>query len=180
MKQFKLLSLSLVAFAICLQPAFGQCPTYLNTEVRLLHSEQRINLCERFAGQPLLIVNTASHCGYTYQFKELEQLHQRYKTQGLAVIGFPSNDFRQEANDEAQTAKVCHINYGVKFTMTAPVSVTGESAHPVFRYLSEKAGPPRWNFFKYLVSADGQKVIQLPSQIEPGSQLMNQSIRRVM
>lgn len=179
MKLVHLLALPLL-LVLGLGKAFGQCPEFLDHEVRLLHSDQRINLCERFGGQPMLIINTASHCGYTYQFKQLEQLHQRYQGDGLAVVGFPSNDFRQEADQEAETARVCHTNYGVKFTMSAPVRVTGDKAHPVFQFLNDQAGAPQWNFYKYLVSADGQRVIRLPSQVEPDSQLMEQSIKRVM
>ena len=162
------------------QPTPSPCPDFLNTEVRLLHSEERINLCRQFGGQPLLLVNTASHCGFTYQFQALEQLHQLYQAQGLAVIGFPSGDFRQEADSESETAKVCYVNYGVSFTMTAPVQVKGVEAHKVFRFLNQEAGAPGWNFTKYVVSADGKTVIRLPSRIEPDSPAMHQAIRRVM
>jgi glutathione peroxidase len=156
------------------------CPDFLNHQIRLLHSDKRINLCDQFAGRPLLVVNTASHCGYTYQFKALEQLHQHYKDQGLVVLGFPSDDFRQEADNEAETAKVCYVNYGVQFTLSAPVSVTGQRAHPLFLYLNAKAGEPQWNFYKYLISADGQQVERFSSQIEPDSVKLQQAIRRTL
>jgi len=131
----------------------ADCPAFLNHDFKRLRSSQSINLCAEYAGKPLLIVNTASHCGYTPQFKGLESLHQKYKARGLVVVGFPSDDFNQEAKDQAETADICYINYGVTFTMLAPSSVTGKSANPVFEELDRRVGEPSWNFNKYLVSA---------------------------
>jgi glutathione peroxidase len=96
------------------------CPVFLNHDFRQLHSDKTINLCENYSGKPLLIVNTASHCGYTKQFGPLESLHQKYKDQGLHIVGFASDDFNQEDKDEAKAAGICYKNYGVTFTMLAP------------------------------------------------------------
>jgi glutathione peroxidase len=104
------------------------CPAFLDHEFQKLHSAERVNLCKAFGGKPLLIVNTASHCGYTPQFKGLEALHEKYRDRGLVVIGFPSDDFQQEAKDEAETAQVCFMNYGVTFTMLSPLPVKGATA----------------------------------------------------
>ncbi|MCW8884718.1 MAG: glutathione peroxidase [Motiliproteus sp.] len=156
------------------------CPLFSEQPIRKLHSDTLISACEQFQGKPLLIVNTASHCGYSDQFSSLESLHKQYQADGLVVLGFPSNDFRQEAKDEQETAQVCYLNYGVTFTMSAPVQVKGANAHPVFQYLTEQAGAPRWNFYKYVVSGDRQQVIRLPSAVTPGSDKMATAIRKVL
>ncbi|MDI5836171.1 glutathione peroxidase [Shewanella xiamenensis] len=156
------------------------CPSYLDVEVRKLHSEQSVNLCELTQGKPVLLVNTASNCGYTPQFKALEALHQQYKDKGLVVIGFPSDDFFQEENDEKDTAKVCYINYGVTFTMLATSPVRGSDANSVFKYLGDKAGSPKWNFYKYVVSGDGNTVQQFNSKVNPDSAELKQAIESVL
>lgn len=148
------------------------CPAWLNVEVKRLHSEQVDNLCKYFqAGKPILIVNTASHCGYTKQFGGLEALHQKYKEAGLTVLGFPSNSFKQEEKTEKGTAAVCYENYGVTFPMFSHVEVKGDGAHPVFRQLAGKSQAPRWNFNKYLILGDqvshyGSTVKPLKSALE--------------
>ncbi len=156
------------------------CPEYLNLEVRKLHSEETVNLCELTQGKPVLIVNTASNCGYTPQFKALEALHENYKDKGLVVIGFPSDDFFQEENDEKDTAKVCYINYGVTFTMLSTSAVRGSDANSVFKYLAEKTGAPKWNFYKYVVSGDGAVVQQFNSKVKPDSEELKQAIESVL
>ncbi|MFC3187893.1 glutathione peroxidase [Shewanella intestini] len=156
------------------------CPDYLNVEARKLHSEENVNLCEITQGKPVLIVNTASNCGFTPQFEALEEVHQQYKDKGLVVIGFPSDDFFQEEDDEAKTADVCFVNYGVTFTMVSTSPVRGSDANSVFQHLSEKSASPKWNFYKYLVSADGQQVQQFNSRVKPNSAEMKQAINEVL
>jgi glutathione peroxidase len=145
------------------------CPAFLNHEFRKLHSSEQVNLCKQFAGKPMLIVNTASHCGFTGQFAGLEAVHKKYKDQGLVVVGFASNDFNQEAKDEAESAEICLQNFGVTFTMMAPQSVKGASANPVFKELARQSSEPKWNFNKYLVTADGKVTKYFASAVAPES-----------
>jgi glutathione peroxidase len=156
------------------------CPAFLDHDFRKLHSDEQINLCTAYAGRPLLIVNTASHCGYTPQFQALEALHEKYRGRGLVVIGFPSDDFNQEAKDEAETATVCFINYGVTFAMLAPLAVKGADANPVFRELARQTRAPDWNFNKYLVRPDGKVTQYFGSTVEPGSAQMTQAIEELL
>lgn len=119
----------------------------------------------QFRGQVLLIVNTASACGFTPQFGGLEKLHQRYGAQGLAVIGFPCNQFGgQDPGDNAQIASFCQKNYGVSFPMMAKIEVNGAHAHPLFQWLTSEAPgilgskAIKWNFTKFLVGRDGRVI----------------------
>ena len=177
---------SLCILAFVGVPALGataraaDCPAYLDHEFTRLHSTQKINLCDEFAGKPLLIVNTASHCGFTPQFKGLEALHQQYRDRGLVVIGFPSDDFDQEAADQAKTAEICYVNFGVKFTMLAPSAVTGAAANPVFRELARQSQAPGWNFAKYLVAPDGKVVRHFGSTVAPESRELQAAIEKLL
>lgn len=160
--------------------ATAPCPAFLDREFRRLHSSGTVNLCRIAAGRPVLIVNTASHCGYTSQFKGLEALHQKYRARGLVVVGFPSDSFDQEAADAAETADVCYVNYGVKFTMVATSPVKGPDANPVFRELARQSREPAWNFNKYLVTADGKVARHFDSRVTPESPELNDAIERIL
>lgn len=167
---------------IVLMPVMGwaECPQWMQGEIRMLRSEQTLDLCDEYRGRPMLIVNTASYCGYTPQFKGLEALYQRYRDRGLVVLGFPSDDFKQEADREAETAKVCYVNYGVSFPMMAPVRVTGAEAHPVFAALAQASGAPQWNFYKYLVDRNGRVVASFPSKVTPDSAGLVGAVERAL
>lgn len=158
----------------------AECPAFLDQDLRRLHSSDSVNLCDLAAGKPLLVVNTASHCGFTPQFRALEAVHQRYRDQGLVVVGFASDDFRQEADTEAEAATVCYKNFGVSFTMIAPTSVTGDEANRIFRHLNQQQGEPRWNFFKYVVSADGEVTAAFPSTVAPADEALQKAIAAVV
>jgi glutathione peroxidase len=173
-------SAAATTFTDARQAHAAQCPSFLDHQFKRLHSSEVVNLCQETAGRHVLIVNTASHCGFTPQFEGLEALHQKYRDRGLVVIGFPSNDFRQEADEEAETAEVCFVNYGVTFTMLAPSGVKGEGANPVFRELGARAGEPGWNFNKYLVSADGEIVRRFGSRVAPSSPELDEAIRALV
>lgn len=160
--------------------AAAACPDYLNTEMRKLSSKETVNFCEAYGGQPMLIVNTASNCGYTPQFDGLEKLHQDYKDKGLVVIGFSSDAFFQEENDEGDVAKVCYEKYDVSFPMIATSDVRGDDANPVFKALGEAKGQPTWNFNKYLVDAEGNVLKHYSSKVKPGSEELRADIDAVL
>ena len=143
-------------FAITAAAGASECPEAFDQSLRKLHSKENANLCELHKeGKATLIVNTASHCGFTKQFSGLEELHKKYGKKGLVVIGFPSADFKQEEKSEEGTARVCYENYGVTFVMFEHTAVKGEAANPAFKYLAAKTQKPSWNFNKYLIDSQG-------------------------
>lgn len=156
------------------------CVDWLDHDVSKLHSPDTIDLCAETAGKPVLLVNTASYCGFTYQFTGLETLYQRFKDQGLVVVGFPSDDFNQEDDDAAKTAEVCYVNHGVTFLMADVVNVKGNDAHPVFTHLSAEAAEPSWNFNKYLVSKQGEVIGHFNSRVEPDSDELISAIESLL
>lgn len=182
---FRRLFMPVALAAIC-APAFadsqsaGAGAPFFGHELRRLHSDEVVNLSERFGGQPVLVVNTASHCGFTRQFRELESVHQKYKDRGLKVAGFPSDDFRQEAGDEAKTAEVCFENFGVTFDMFAPIQVTGERANPLFREIARQSAAPDWNFHKYVIDRNGRVVAAFPSRVKPDAPEVLKAIEKVL
>ncbi len=130
----------------------------------------------QFKGQALLIVNTASACGFTPQFAGLEQLHQRYGKQGLVVLGFPSNQFgAQDPGSNEEIAQFCQLNYGVSFPMMAKTDVNGAQAHPLYQWLTSEAPgllgskAIKWNFTKFLVGKDGEVIKRYAPQDTPES-----------
>jgi glutathione peroxidase len=173
--------LALVAFGgFATAAAATDCPDFLNQNFRKLRSSEMLNICKGYAGKPLLIVNTASHCGFTPQFKGLQELHDKYKDRGLVVLGFPSDDFNQEDADEGKTAEVCYLNYGVKFPMVAVSHVKGAEANAVFKELNKRSTEPNWNFNKYLLSADGKQLTHYGSRTTPDSAELTQAIEAVL
>ena len=122
-------------------------------------------------GRPVLVVNTASFCGYTPQYRDLEALWQRYRDRGLVVLGVPSNDFgAQEPGTPTEIKQFCETNYQIDFPLTEKVRVVGGAAHPFYRWVAAtlgEAGAPRWNFHKYLIGPDGQLAGAWPAQVRP-------------
>ena len=162
------------------ETAQQNCAPWLDHKLNKLHSSQIIDLCAQTAGKPVLLINTASYCGYTYQFTGLEALYQRYKDRGLVVVGFPSDDFNQEDDDAAKTADICYINHGVTFSMTDVINVKGADAHPVFQHLANETKRPNWNFNKYLVDKDGNVIELFRSGVEPDSRKLQAAIEAVL
>jgi glutathione peroxidase len=142
-----------------------------------------VNL-SRYRGKVLLIVNVASECGYTPQYKSLQALHDKFAGQGLAILGVPSNDFGgQEPGSNEQIAAFCKQNYGVKFDLFAKVAVTGKNQAPLYRFLTARetnprlAGPVRWNFEKFLIGRDGTIVARFASDVDPDSDELLRALR---
>jgi glutathione peroxidase len=149
-------------------PVSADCHPIMEYQAKKLHSKQIINFCKAFKDKVLLVVNTASKCGFTPQFEALEQLHQKYKSQGFEVVGFASNDFRQEYKSEADVATVCFKNFGVNFTMIAPSVVSGENQNTFYKVLTNKTGKePKWNFNKFLISKDRASIQYFKSSAQP-------------
>ena len=169
-----------VFFVTLALPALAAAPALLDLEYRLLASKTPVNLNEQQGGKVLLVVNTASKCGFTPQYEGLEALQQRYGAQGFAVLGFPSNDFRgQEPGSEEQIQEFCTLTYGVKFPMYEKVVVTGDDATPLYQRLRAASGvEPGWNFHKYLVSRDGRVVGNWPSKVKPDDPALVAAIER--
>jgi glutathione peroxidase len=149
---------------------------------RLAGSEEPLS---RYRGEVLLIVNTASECGYTPQYAGLQTLYERYRENKFNVLGFPSNDFgEQEPGDDRQIGAFCKSNYGVGFPMFSKVRVLGADAHPVYAYLTSLpkpvGGPVEWNFQKYLVDRNGNVVARFESETEPDDPALVAAIERLL
>lgn len=160
--------------------AFSACPAFLDQTFRKLHSSDGVNLCTVAEGKPLLMVNTASHCGFTSQFKGLEALHKEYAERGLVVVGFASDDFRQAARTEEEAATICYKNYGVTFLMLAPTHIKGPEANTVFAELARQSQPPAWNFNKYLVDRQGNVTKHFGSATRPQSKALRSAIEDML
>lgn len=147
--------------------AAAACPALLRHTFPRLQDEKPQSLCQ-YRGKVLLVVNTASFCGFTPQYEGLEKLHARYKDRGLVVLGFPSNDFAQEASTNKEIADLCENTFGVKFPMFGKTAVRGNDANPLFRELAAQTGrAPLWNFHKYLIGRDGKAVASYTSLTRP-------------
>ena len=157
------------------------CPALLQHSFPRLQDEKPQNLCQ-YAGKVLLVVNTASKCGFTPQYEGLEALHAKYGPQGLVVLGFPSGDFGgQELNDAKAIADFCFNTYGVKFPMFSKSKVSGATANPLYRQLVKVTGQaPGWNFHKYLIGRDGQALGSFDSNVRPGSAALVATIEKAL
>jgi len=159
-------------------PEGSGCPALLQQNVLRLQDEKPQSLCQ-YAGKVVVVVNTASFCGFTPQYEGLEALHNKYKDQGLVVLGFPSNDFSQETGSNKQIADFCENTFGVKFPMFTKTSVSGKDASPLFKQLSAKSGTsPKWNFYKYVISRNGQNVESFNSMADPKSKSFIREIEK--
>lgn len=158
----------------------SNCSAALNFSFRKLSNAKRVNLCEEYQGKVILIVNTASRCGFTPQFAGLEKLYQNYKARGLVVLGFPSSDFgSQELSKEKDIAEFCQLTYGVKFPMFEKTHASQSEASPFYQTLGELSGEyPQWNFHKYLINKEGKLIASLASHVSPTGKKLTDLIEK--
>jgi glutathione peroxidase len=159
----------------------GSCPASLNFKFPRLQDEQMQDLCQ-YKGKVVLVVNTASYCGFTSQYEGLEKIYSKYASKGLVVIGFPSNDFgQQEPGSNKEIADFCKNTYDVKFPMMSKTVVSGSNANPMFKMLVEKTSTsPKWNFYKYLIDRDGNVVNSYSSMVKPDSRSITSEIEKLL
>lgn len=157
------------------------CPALLKQTFPRLQDDAPQNLCQ-YAGKVVLVVNTASYCGYTSQYEGLEKLFAKYNGKGLVVLGFPSNDFgKQEPGNAKEIADLCFNTYGVKFPMFAKSSVSGAAANPLHAQLTKATGKePKWNFTKYLIDRNGNVIEHFPSKVAPDDKQLVSKIERAL
>ena len=149
-------------------PEVAACPALLDHEFNRLQTGKSESLCQ-YRGKVLLIVNTASFCGYTHQYEGLEAMYRKYKDRGLVVLGFPTNDFGgQEPGSNKDIAEFCRLTYGVQFPMFEKTTVKSLQTNPLYAELVAKTGQsPKWNFFKYVIDRSGKPAGTFASQVEP-------------
>ena len=159
----------------------ASCSPLLSHTFPRLQDEAPQNLCQ-YQGKVLLVVNTASYCGFTGQYDDLEKIYAKYKDQGFVVLGFPSNDFgQQEPGSNKEIADFCKNTYDVKFPMFAKSSVSGSTANPLFKMLIAKTGTtPKWNFYKYLIDRQGNVNSSFNSLTKPTSDSITKSIEKLL
>ena len=175
---FTLLAFLLGAHAVNAAPS---CISLLSQTFPRLQDEAPQNLCQ-YQGKVILVVNTASFCGFTSQYEGLEKVYAKYKDRGLVVLGFPSNDFgQQEPGSNKEIADFCKNTYDVKFPMFAKSSVSGSNANPLFKMLIAKTGTtPKWNFYKYLIDRNGNVVDSYGSMTKPTSSSFTAEIEKLL
>ena len=159
-------------------PAPAACTGLLQQNFLRLQDEKPQSLCQ-YSGKVVVVVNTASFCGFTSQYEGLEALYAKYKDKGLVVLGFPSNDFSQETGSNKDIAAFCENTFGVKFPMFAKTSVAGKDASPLFKQLAEQTGTaPRWNFYKYVIARNGTTAVSFNSMASPSSGALVREIEK--
>ena len=163
------------------QSPTAACPKLLDHSYQRLQGGKTESLCDH-RGKVVLVVNTASYCGYTKQYEGLEALYRKYKDRGLVVIGFPSNDFGgQEPGSNQEIAEFCRTTYGVQFPMYEKSSVSGVATNPLFGELAARTGDrPTWNFHKYVIDRRGASVASFKSAVTPDDRELVRTIERML
>ena len=189
-RTFVLLLPVLLMAAVLSHPAAAQqvspaqasaCPPLLDYEFNRLQTGKPESLCQ-YRGKVLLIVNTASFCGYTHQYEGLEAMYRKYKDRGLVVLGFPSNDFGgQEPGSNKEIAEFCRLTYGVQFPMFEKSSVSSLQSNPLYAELRTKTGQvPKWNFFKYVIDRNGKPAGTFASAVEPDNRDLTALVEKLL
>jgi len=189
-RTFVLLLPVLLMAAVLSHPAAAQqvspaqasaCPPLLDYEFNRLQTGKPESLCQ-YRGKVLLIVNTASFCGYTHQYEGLEAMYRKYKDRGLVVLGFPSNDFGgQEPGSNKEIAEFCRLTYGVQFPMFEKSSVSSLQSNPLYAELRTKTGQvPKWNFFKYVIDRNGKPAGTFTSAVEPDNRELTTLVEKLL
>jgi glutathione peroxidase len=176
---------ALFACLLAVVPAFAQRGTAMTAHQFAFTSIEGGALpLSQFRGRPVLVVNTASFCGYTPQYTDLEALWTRYRDKGLVVIGVPSNDFgAQEPGSAAEIKEFCEANYAVDFPLAEKAKVVGGEAHPFYRWIAGalgEGGVPRWNFHKYLIAPDGSIAGAWPSRVRPTDKEITEAVEGLL
>ena len=161
-------SLALTALCVMTAPSFAAEPSAHDFAFTAIEGEP-LNMAD-YAGKPVLVVNTASRCGFTSQYEGLQGLYETYKDSGLVVLGVPSGDFRQELSSNEAVKEFCELTYGINFPMTEIEHVKGSEAHPLFAWMAEQGNVPNWNFNKFLIGPDGKLIVQYGSSTRPDAQ----------
>jgi len=171
--------LAIMALATTLPAAAASCPALLKHSFPRLQDGVPQPLCQH-QGKVLLVVNTASFCGHTGQYETLEFVYDKYKSRGLVVVGFPSNDFgQQEPGSEKEIADFCRTTYGIKFPMMAKTDIAAPKTHPFYRQLISKTGAaPQWNFHKYLIDRSGTRVASYDTRTAPDDKALLAQLER--
>jgi len=174
-----LILLSALLFASATN-VYASCPALLNQQFDTLQGK-KADFCQ-YAGKVMLVVNTASYCGFTKQYEGLQALHDKYQSKGLVVVGFPANDFgKQEPGSNAEVADFCERTYKVKFPMMAKTSVVEGSANPLYEALAKSTGQrPKWNFHKYLIDRNGKSAGSFGSRVDPQASELTTEIEKLL
>lgn len=176
MKRMQFVFIVLLGSLFGASMAQASCEGIYNHQFKTLQGEN-IDLCD-YQKQPLLLVNTASKCGFTPQFEKLEAMYTKHKDKGLMIIGFPSNDFRQELSTNKEIGEFCKKTYSVDFPMISQSSVVGPNANPLYKQLAKLTKePPMWNFYKYLILPGGDEIHVYSSSVQPEDPVVMNKLR---
>lgn len=182
MRTRSLIGATTLVFVLAAGVAAAATGNLLDYSFRPLAKRELVPLGKTYGGDVVLVVNTASKCGFTPQYEALEALHAKYNAKGFAVLGFPSGDFKeQEFDDEKQIREFCTLTYGVKFPMFEKVHVVGDRATPMYKQLAATAGEaPKWNFHKYLIGRDGKLVAGFGTKTKPDDPTVIAAIEKAL